>query len=79
MSAVSLTRDGMIACLRLCQPPRNTMTKELMRAFDACLDELQTWSDVRAVVVASTGCHFCAGAELTNDVHGTGRVGWCAG
>jgi enoyl-CoA hydratase len=46
------------------------MTSELMSEFQLRLDELQTWADLRVVIVASTGRHFCAGAELTSDIHG---------
>jgi len=70
MSEVTLTIEGHIAWLRLSQPPRNTMTPKLMASFHSRLDELQHNPQIRALIVASTGRHFCAGAELTRDVHG---------
>lgn len=70
MSEVTLTRQGDIAWMRLNQPPRNTMTPELMSAFARRIEELKSWSNIRVLVVASVGRHFCAGAELTKDTHG---------
>lgn len=77
---VTLSRDGFIARLRLEQPPRNTMTPALMRAFEERIQELGTWTGIRVLVVASSGRHFCAGAELTRDVHGeTSRLSGAPG
>ncbi len=54
-----------IAHLQLSQPDRlNTMHPQFWRDLDAALSAISTHSDVRALVISSTGKHFSAGMAL---------------
>lgn len=66
--AVLLTRDETdpsVAVLALNRPAKyNALTTELKTALLAAIRELETQTDVRALVVTGTGKAFCVGQDL---------------
>jgi enoyl-CoA hydratase len=57
--------DGAIAEFFLDRPEaRNALSSDLIAALDAAVDELRDRPDVRAVILAGRGDHFCAGADI---------------
>lgn len=59
-------RDGKVAHVRLSRPEAlNTMTPAFWRELPELLTALSDAGDVRAVVLSSTGKHFCAGMDLS--------------
>jgi enoyl-CoA hydratase len=60
-----LVIDQHIAHLRLCRPEqRNTMNMRFWPEIAAAFAEIDARSDVRAVIISSTGKHFTAGLDL---------------
>lgn len=62
--------EGPVAALWLNRPQRNTMTVELMSGFMDCMNTVRSNPSIRALMIASTEGHFCAGAELTRGLPG---------
>jgi enoyl-CoA hydratase len=61
----AVTMEGSVAHVRLNRPDAlNTMTREFWAELPALMAELDAGGTVRAVVVSSTGRHFCAGMDL---------------
>ncbi|WP_088289746.1 crotonase/enoyl-CoA hydratase family protein [Kineosporia sp. A_224] len=59
-------RDGKVAHVRLSRPDAlNTMTPAFWRELPELVTALSDAGDVRAVVLSSTGKHFCAGMDLS--------------
>ncbi len=59
-------RDGKVAHVRLSRPGAlNTMTPAFWRELPELVTAMSDAGDVRAVVISSTGKHFCAGMDLT--------------
>jgi enoyl-CoA hydratase len=57
--------DGPVATLTLNRPERlNTITPELIDAFDAALARAQADTDVRAIRLRGAGRTFCAGYDI---------------
>ncbi len=57
--------DGGVAHLRLNRPDAyNSMTREFWSELPAAVRELDATGTVRALVISSTGKHFCAGMDL---------------
>jgi enoyl-CoA hydratase len=57
--------DGAVATLTLNRPERlNTITPELIDAFDAALARAQADADVRAIRLRGAGRTFCAGYDI---------------
>ena len=73
MSDVTVTRVGLVAIVEVQRPPTNFFDHELLRDLADRCEELQSDADAcHAIVIASLGKHFCAGAnfgsqELTVD------------
>ena len=60
-----LVTDQHIAHLRLCRPEqRNTMNTRFWPEIVAAFAEIDARTDVRAVIISSTGKHFTAGLDL---------------
>lgn len=60
-------RRGKIAIVTLNRPDkRNALSDELWRSLRAAFDSMEP--DVRAVVIAGAGGHFCAGLDLSEHV-----------
>jgi len=58
-------RDGKVAHVRLSRPDElNTMVREFWNELPRIVRELDDSGDVRAIVLSSTGRHFCAGMDL---------------
>jgi enoyl-CoA hydratase len=54
-----------VAHVRMCRPDElNTMVREFWTELPAIVHELDAGGDVRAMVLSSTGKHFCAGMDL---------------
>jgi len=61
---LQVTRDGEIAIITLNRPAkRNALSDALVYELGACIDSLP--KDVRAIVLAGNGDHFCAGLDLS--------------
>ena len=66
---VGVERDGAVAVVEIRRPPNNFFDVALIRGIADAVDELAA-DGCRAVVLASEGRHFCAGADF-----GAGRGG----
>jgi len=63
-----------VAHVKMCRPDElNTMVREFWNELPALVRELDAGGDVRAMVLSSTGRHFCAGMDL--GVFGSGDSG----
>lgn len=60
-------RRGHVAHVVFQNPPHNHATIELLRALGDVLEQLDADSECRAVVLASEGKSFCAGADLLSE------------
>ncbi|MBA4262363.1 MAG: enoyl-CoA hydratase, partial [Comamonadaceae bacterium] len=62
---VRLLIDGAVALVTLSNPARfNAMSRAMWRELRGVFSELQQRSDLRAVLVAGEGGHFCAGGDI---------------
>ncbi len=65
-------REGSLAVVTLNRPERrNAMSLDLMLELIACLDEISSKTDVRAVILAAAGKVFSSGHDLNELVGGT--------
>lgn len=71
---VDLQRHGHVALLRFRNPPLNFATVGLLRLIADALDRSDADDAVRAIVLASEGKSFCAGADLVS-ANGFGASG----
>jgi len=62
---LSIGREGYVAIVEITRPPNNFFDVTLIRDIADALDELAA-GDCRAVVLASQGKHFCAGADFSS-------------
>ncbi len=62
---VHIDRDGYIATVTIRKPPVNSVSVELMRDLADALEGLDSDGATRAVVLATEGKVFCAGADLS--------------
>src|ERR1700761_8334298 len=58
--------DDHVALVEFHRPPNNFFDFDLVRDLGDALEDLDSDLDVRAVVLASEGKHFCAGANFGN-------------
>lgn len=61
---ITVEREGFVATVTLDRPPNNHVSVELMKALADQLETLDNDNGVRAVVLATAGKVFCAGADL---------------
>ncbi|MCY4390530.1 MAG: enoyl-CoA hydratase/isomerase family protein [Chloroflexi bacterium] len=61
---VSVDIDGHIATVEIHRPPHNFFDVALIRAIAGAYHALDDEPDVRAIILASEGRSFCAGAQL---------------
>ena len=61
---VSVDIDGHIAIVEIRRPPHNFFDVALIRAIAGAYHALDDEPDVRAIILASEGRSFCAGAQL---------------
>jgi enoyl-CoA hydratase/carnithine racemase len=66
---VGVSIDGQIATVELRRPPNNFLDVELIGHLASALEELDRNSNVRSIVLAAAGKHFCAGANLLKRVN----------
>ncbi|MCM3884281.1 enoyl-CoA hydratase/isomerase family protein [Frankia sp. R82] len=59
------TRPGHVAVVELRRPPYNYFDVPLVSALAETYERLAADGDVRAIVLAAEGRHFCAGADFT--------------
>ena len=64
-SCFDVSMDGSVAHVRLNRPDElNTMTRAFWMELPAIMAELDDAGRARAIVISSTGRHFCAGMDL---------------
>ncbi|MGD1955441.1 MAG: crotonase/enoyl-CoA hydratase family protein [Sphingomonadales bacterium] len=64
-TTLDLSVDAAVATVRLNRPDAlNTMTPEFWEEMVTVFGEIESRSDIRCVVIASTGRHFTAGLDL---------------
>lgn len=62
---VLVQQDGAVGVIRLNRPDKfNCLSLAVLRGIVAAFDRFEATPDVRAVLIASTGKHFCTGADL---------------
>jgi enoyl-CoA hydratase/carnithine racemase len=62
---IHIVRDGHVATVTIRKPPHNSMSVDLARDLADALHGLDKEPEMRAVVLASEGKSFCAGADLS--------------
>lgn len=62
---IHILRDGYVANVTIRKPPHNSVSVELMRDLADTLEMLDGEPEMRAIVLATEGSSFCAGADLT--------------
>lgn len=71
-----IERDGGVAHLRLNRPEAyNSMIREFWAELPAAVRDLDATGTVRALVISSTGKHFCAGMDLGVFTGGSDAMG----
>lgn len=64
-SEITIEREGAIATLWLDRPDKfNAISDEIWRSIPRAMDELAGDDEIRAVVLAGRGPHFCVGLDL---------------
>lgn len=61
---VGVSIEGHVATVEIRRPPNNFLDADLVANLAGVLESLDDERNVRAVVLASEGKHFCAGANL---------------
>lgn len=61
---VTAQRDGEIALLVANNPPVNTINASVRNDLGRALDEIRTWTDIKAVVLLCEGSTFFSGADI---------------
>ena len=61
------TRADHVAVIEFSRPPANFFDVELIRALADAYVELDELGSSRAIVLCSSGRHFCAGADFSNE------------
>jgi enoyl-CoA hydratase/carnithine racemase len=64
MTDIDITLVQRVATIEIQRPPHNFFDRELIRQIADALEALDETTDCRAVVLASDGKSFCAGANL---------------
>src|SRR5437870_2552449 len=59
--------DGGVAVVEIQRPPNNFFDAPLVEYITAVFDDLGSRTDVRAIVLAAAGKHFCAGADFAGE------------
>ena len=71
---VRIKQQGHVGIIEFSRPPVNYFDYEMMHAICDAADELIDNHGSRALVLCSTGKHFCAGADFSGDGIGDNRV-----
>ena len=61
---IGVEKDGHVAIVEIRRPPNNFVDVDLLDHIATTLEELDHDTEVRAVVLAAAGKHFCAGGNL---------------
>jgi enoyl-CoA hydratase len=70
-SPVLVERDASVAILTLNRPERlNAVSPDLYRVLNEALEQIESDTDVRAVVLTGAGRGFCVGADLKSHSEG---------
>jgi len=64
LTDIGVSREGYVVTLELQRPPNNFIDQELVADLATLMEELDEDQDCRAIVLASAGKHFSAGANL---------------
>lgn len=60
-------REGEILELSLHNPAKkNALTSEMMGALTAILEEAESYSEIRVIIIRGEGSVFCSGADISN-------------
>ncbi len=65
---VGVSVDGHVATVELRRPPNNFLDVDLIANLASVLEALDDETNVRSIVLAAAGKHFCAGANLKKRV-----------
>jgi enoyl-CoA hydratase/carnithine racemase len=65
---VGFSIDGYVATVELRRPPNNFLDIDLIGSLASVLEQLDEDANVRSIVLAAAGKHFCAGANLIRRV-----------
>lgn len=63
---ISVTQEGHVAVVEIHRPPHNFFDLELIQHLANAFEQLDTDESCRAIVLASEGTAFCAGANFSN-------------
>ena len=63
---LKISRDGHVALIEICRPPHNFFDYALIKQIADSLEALDHDPDCRAVLLASEGSAFCAGANFNS-------------
>ena len=66
---IGVSIDGHVATVELRRPPNNFLDIELIGNLATALEGLDKNKEVRSIVLASAGKHFCAGANLIKRIN----------
>jgi enoyl-CoA hydratase/carnithine racemase len=61
---VAVTLENLVAIVEIQRPPNNLLDLDLLRALATAFETLDNDAECRALVLASVGKHFCAGAHF---------------
>ncbi|MEV3976339.1 enoyl-CoA hydratase-related protein, partial [Streptomyces sp. NPDC050698] len=61
--AVHVEIDGHVGAIEFSRPPANYFDQALLQQIADAAADLVEGGDIRAIVLASAGKHFCAGAN----------------
>lgn len=70
---VSAALDGHVAVVTIDAPPHNFVSLEMIASLADAFEDLGASHDCRAIVLATTGKSFCAGAQLGGAAGGGGE------
>jgi enoyl-CoA hydratase/carnithine racemase len=65
---IGVSVDGHVATVELRRPPNNFLDVDLIANLASVLEALDDETNVRSIVLAAAGKHFCAGANLKKRV-----------
>ncbi len=63
---IEITIDNHVALLEMQRPPNNFFDTELINDMGDAFEAMDENTDVRALVLAAQGKHFCAGANFAS-------------
>ena len=72
---IELVLEDKVATVTICRPPHNFFDELLLADLADTIEALDEDDDCRAVVLASQGKSFCAGARLSAKAEGDGSAG----